>query len=1730
MSGIGCFPGKAQQALFQNGGSVLQWKPVQPVRYGDSPGSDDLPYSSSSEDDLTPQKPARFTPADEGGPRKNVPEDNANDSITSSQQTTETTGTFESSDTTGTSRLQGLPSMGPQRGLQVEEERRQLAAVKEESAEGFEGSPLFAGLPVGSSPSSSVVLKKAALPEPSPVVWELQEYGDKRRQQLKKEAWQLKRYEHLLNLLKEGLIDQADFQAHKKPIMKYMSDTCSEPGRENKELEHDKLVFLKQLKEADCLTGSEYRSAKAPILRRLAGYRIVSPSRDKGKAKGGFRAILNKLKVHGLRHHSPPRSGMSTPAGSPPRGAKWKSASNPYFTHSDPIPGGPFPPPTFARRMSSTAPYTLGTNPLAEDSQAKKQGGSGGGEGSQTPSQDLSSSPPSSIRSPLDWPRTAGDRRGPDWTPKMGPVQGEKVAQAHKPLSAAGLGSEADSKDRGAFGSEFQVQGDGFGSRLDAPGRIPGSVSLDAGSSSRGTSNRTSSGFASEFSGSLSVNGHQLSHAGKEAVGKKRGGHGELGEGKTGLSESNGGRQGGKGANYPSKFLLALHSSGEFGGFTNPFSQPPLSEDFLDSPLGTEKEICSDLESSPEESAGVALPSHQGANQGLPGCGAHMPAERSGTTEAKRDSRGKPDNPLREEVSTEFVAEERPQGKDDSGRGVPRVNLFGERGTSTVSARQERESRSSAAADAFGTDVFCAKPLVKPGPPKKLQSVLSFPPSSGKPAGRPPSGPRSRPNSPPARAAPPVPRSQTLPSNVQSQDFKEGVKAPAGLFMGSAADPRQVIPVAPSLAAKKPIPEVKVTTRINVAKIAITRQASKGPAAKQATVWNRLTGQNQGKPKKRAVGGRGEAAALLDSESEVSSEDELGNPSGAQPSRAPQVASEALTGRIPSALAQVRSQGEATRHAAPPGRTKRGSDDRKQHNAAPPARQWGAKPQRAGALHAVPESPDRAAKDDLGSEKGQGGVEDSERMEETASEASDEVLFEDVARDEEVSSRKGAEKRTAELQRGAPEGKSETAEPRGLSEKVGRDGHQRRPSQDMDVLASVFDPEEPAPAHARAEPTEKAPQEHVPPAVAPKAATAAGQPEALRHRRQPSLETVPGDEKAGGTAGAGAQEASAAKAALLRYPDGRAGQHERKKSRDLEKEEAAVESAAVPSTGVRYPEEHAARHARKKSRDMEKLAAEASLGSQAKGEGAAAEKDRVKQDGPQAETAQAKGLRAVTAKADEVKPARSTRQPEERAGTEAPQVPAAPAVLPAAPPALPAAAPQAPASGAGSKLADLKARMASMRGGGPKPAAKPVQAAPSATAAAVKPSEASAPRPSEVVVTKAPALTATTTSETPSPAIEAKAVVVAVASPVVKEEAKPGPAPSAKMDVAARVAARMAARAQVTKAASAAPPSVTPPAASTDATSREAQLEATPENTKAAPAGTAEGTVSKRDNRSLSVPKRPTERTNSVAEGDVDAGEGSRLNRARNFSGPISFSGPLRRDDVEGGREAGRRTGHATAPSSPREADSGGPFQQSRSQPGSPTRSDKLLALRRQVTTMSSAVKPAAAEAKPAALTTTTKAWPGIKRGKDGPAKSTTPGADSAAGSDTSKDDALAFSENIKNTLGRLRMEKSQQKTPGAHATRAPQAVKASAPVSRGIEGALHETSRNTPASTWARVSKLKDPKAADAARALRVSGANWEEEMQAAMQGKYAENISPEKSASMDTAGGVRDSLRNWR
>jgi hypothetical protein len=485
------------------------------------------------------------------------------------------------------------------------------------------------------------------------------------------------------------------------------------------------------------------------------------------------------------------------------------------------------------------------------------QGKSVGDEGSDSPSQDLSGSP-HSIRSPLDWPRRRGPLQAAEWTPQLGPVRKYEKAtptqKATKPASTTALGSEVESRDRGAFGSEFQVQGDGFGSRMEAPGKIPGSVSLDAGSSSRATtSDRTSSGMDSEFSGDQSVNGQGPNRGSKRPLVKANGEHPGLDGEKGGASKEKPGGQGGPRANYPSRFLLALHSSGEFGGFTNPFTQPPLSEEFLDSPLGNEKEVRSDLESSPEEAAGAskAKPLQASARQellgrpqaGLRESSSEGPADSAQTTEADSVSKEESGDSLKEDPSTGFVLEGRPQGRDGPGRGSSRADLFGVKSGSTAGTRTGPHLvvPASAAADAFGTDVFSAQPVLKGGPPRKLQNVLSFPPSSGKAAGRPPSGPSSRPNSPPARAAPAVPRSQTLPSSMQSTKSlsKEGSTAPSGLFIGSGADPRKAIPAAPSLAAKKPLPEAKVTTTINVAKIAISRQAGRGPAAKQATVWNR---------------------------------------------------------------------------------------------------------------------------------------------------------------------------------------------------------------------------------------------------------------------------------------------------------------------------------------------------------------------------------------------------------------------------------------------------------------------------------------------------------------------------------------------------------------------------------------------------------------------------------------------------------------------------------------------------------------------------------------------------------------------------------------------------------------------------------------------------------------------------------------------------------------------------
>jgi hypothetical protein len=237
---------------------------------------------------------------------------------------------------------------------------------------------------------------------------------------------------------------------------------------------------------------------------------------------------------------------------------------------------------------------------------------------------------------------------------------------------------------------------------------------------------------------------------------------------------------------------------------------------------------------------------------------------------------------------------------------------------------------------------------------------------------------------------------------------------------------------------------------------------------------------------------------------------------------------------------------------------------------------------------------------------------------------------------------------------------------------------------------------------------------------------------------------------------------------------------------------------------------------------------------------------------------------------------------------------------------------QAPATAASSKLADLKARMASMRAAGPKAAAKPAQPAPSPAASvtpAVTPVEASAPAPppSNPLPTKAAEAPAAKYSNPTQeiPQKEAKAAMPAPAIVVVKEVREevppaPAPVPSAKMDVAARVAARMAARAQAAKSneatpASAAQPSVTPSAASEEAGSREAQLAATPEGAGVPALAAPSGTVSKPEGRSTSVP-RPA--THPAVPEVADSARGARM-------------GGLE-------RERERRAEYATAPSSPR--------------------------------------------------------------------------------------------------------------------------------------------------------------------------------------------------------------------
>lgn len=66
-------------------------------------------------------------------------------------------------------------------------------------------------------------------------------------------------------------------QAHKKPIMRYMADTCSEPGRENKELEHDKLVFLKQLKEVGTINLKKSWACEASMSQHHPMRRLCTP-------------------------------------------------------------------------------------------------------------------------------------------------------------------------------------------------------------------------------------------------------------------------------------------------------------------------------------------------------------------------------------------------------------------------------------------------------------------------------------------------------------------------------------------------------------------------------------------------------------------------------------------------------------------------------------------------------------------------------------------------------------------------------------------------------------------------------------------------------------------------------------------------------------------------------------------------------------------------------------------------------------------------------------------------------------------------------------------------------------------------------------------------------------------------------------------------------------------------------------------------------------------------------------------------------------------------------------------------------------------------------------------------------------------------------------------------------------------------------------------------------------
>jgi hypothetical protein len=394
----------------------------------------------------------------------------------------------------------------------------------------------------------------------------------------------------------------------------------------------------------------------------------------------------------------------------------------------------------------------------------------------------------------------------------------------------------------------------------------------------------------------------------------------------------------------------------------------------------------------------------------------------------------------------------------------------------------------------------------------------------------------------------------------------------------------------------------------------------------------------------------------------------------------------------------------------PPSRTERSANAQKQPNAAHSAasRPGSSKPQRVGTLHAVPESPDRAAGEDTESEVGETGplgAKITGAVEETESEASDEVLYEDESRGGEVDSKRGAGRGEAGP---ASEGEGKKGDPR---EEVRKDGHQRRPSRETNGLAGGFHDTLPAAGEKPPEAGKgslqkqssqrqerKASQEGPPPAdvfdkvaeapakpaassVPPRVPPMAGKLEALQrqasqqHGRKPSREGLPAEEVVE-TAGEGAtavlEESSAVKPKAPRYPEEHAARHERKKSRDLEAQGGdanLLEGATLGKPpGPRYPEERAVRHERKKSRDLEKQLADTNL----------VEESKRERDAEKKPARAEAGRDAVKAIESELKPPSGAgqRKEEKAAQIEAVPEPAAPAVVAAAPLAPPAAAPQ----------------------------------------------------------------------------------------------------------------------------------------------------------------------------------------------------------------------------------------------------------------------------------------------------------------------------------------------------------------------------------------------------------------------------------------------------------------------